>query len=138
MKNNGFTMIEVMVALAIVGISLGVFISILGNSLRIRWKLEDHARHLIAARVAADKMRLGLVDDLESSGTEDSENVEIVPIEVTVRSGESDSGSMYGGQSNVGQLIFDDEKTSNLINFYKVIVGGIELSTSLKGAKKEF
>lgn len=138
MKNNGFTMIEVMVALAIVGISLGVFISILGNSLRIRWKLEDHARDLIVARVAADKMRLGLVDDFESSGTEDSTNVEIVPIEVTVRSGESDSESMSGGQSNVGQLVFDDEKTSNLINFYKIIVGGIELSTSLKGAKKEF
>ena len=41
-NKTGFTILEVMVALAIVGISIGIFFSIIGNSSRLREKIDRH------------------------------------------------------------------------------------------------
>ncbi|MGR3218574.1 MAG: PulJ/GspJ family protein, partial [Candidatus Anammoxibacter sp.] len=76
-EKSGFTMIEVMVALAIVSISLGVFISILGNSMQMRWKMEDHAKNVVTARVIAEKFSLGLLEDDLEGETEDGISWEI-------------------------------------------------------------
>ncbi|MGR3317094.1 MAG: PulJ/GspJ family protein [Candidatus Anammoxibacter sp.] len=127
-KKSGFTMIEVMVALAIVSISLGVFISILGNSMKMRWKLEDHARNVVTARVTAEKFSLGLLEDDMEGETEDGTHWEIIPIEIKGRREADDEGN--------GMLFGHEDGSIKKIDFYNVVVGGVEVCSSIKGTKK--
>lgn len=61
--NNGFTILEVMVALAIIGISIGIFFSLIGNSSRLREKIDRHAELLLLARTKTEAALLGILKD---------------------------------------------------------------------------
>ncbi|MGR3178415.1 MAG: PulJ/GspJ family protein [Candidatus Anammoxibacter sp.] len=133
-KNRGFTMIEVMVALAIVSISLGVFISILGNSMQMRWKMEDHAKNVVTARVTAEKFSLGLLEDDLEGETEDGISWEIIPIEIKGRRVDED-GILFEDDDD-GIVFGHDDDSIKKIDFYNVIVGGVEVCSSVKGTKR--
>lgn len=60
---NGFTILEVMVALAIVGISVGIFFSVIGNSSRLREKIDRHSELLLLARTKTEEALLGILKD---------------------------------------------------------------------------
>ena len=58
---TGFTILEVMVALAIIGISIGIFFGMIGNSARLREKIDVHARSLLLARCKMEEALLGIL-----------------------------------------------------------------------------
>ncbi|HHT9112829.1 MAG TPA: type IV pilus modification PilV family protein [Candidatus Wunengus sp. YC65] len=58
---NGFTILEVMVAMAIVGISIGIFFGLIGNSSRLRGKIDDHTKLLLLARTKTEEAFLGIL-----------------------------------------------------------------------------
>ncbi|MDO8142126.1 MAG: type II secretion system protein, partial [Candidatus Brocadiales bacterium] len=60
-NNNGFTILEVMVALAIVGISVGIFFGLIGNSSRLRGKMDEHSKLLLLARTKTEEAFLGIL-----------------------------------------------------------------------------
>ncbi|MBF8278248.1 MAG: hypothetical protein HW390_3321 [Candidatus Brocadiaceae bacterium] len=59
---KGFTILEVMVALVIMGISIGVFFSLIGNSARLRGKINEHSKLLFLAGTKAEEAFLGLLE----------------------------------------------------------------------------
>ena len=59
---EGFTILEVMVALVIMGISIGVFFSLIGNSARLRGKINEHSKVLFLAGTKAEEAFLGLLE----------------------------------------------------------------------------
>lgn len=67
---NGFTILEVMVALAIVGISIGIFFSIIGNSSRLREKIDRHTELLLLARTKTEEALLGILGEKKIKGNE--------------------------------------------------------------------
>lgn len=60
-RQAGFTILEVMVALAIIGISIGIFFGMIGNSARLREKIDVHARSLLLARCKTEEALLGIL-----------------------------------------------------------------------------
>lgn len=58
---TGFTILEVMVALAIVGISIGIFFGLIGNSSRLRGKIDEHTKLLLLARTKTEEAFLGVL-----------------------------------------------------------------------------
>lgn len=140
-KRDGFTMIEVMVALVVVGVSLGVFISILGNSSRMRWRLEDHASSLVAARVAAERFGLGLADGAMDGETDMGIRWEAVPVKLLPR---RRKGSEYGDDDGdyAERFIFnreaedDGSSVARKMDFYNIVVGGIAVSSANKNDGK--
>ncbi len=60
-RQSGFTILEVMVALAIIGISIGIFFGMIGNSARLREKIDVHARSLLLARCKTEEALLGIL-----------------------------------------------------------------------------
>ena len=58
---NGFTILEVMVALAIVGISIGIFFGLIGNSSKLRGKIDDHNKLVLLARTKTEEAFLGIL-----------------------------------------------------------------------------
>lgn len=58
---NGFTILEVMVALAIVGISIGIFFGLIGNSSKLRGKIDDHTKLVLLARTKTEEAFLGIL-----------------------------------------------------------------------------
>jgi prepilin-type N-terminal cleavage/methylation domain-containing protein len=60
-NENGFTILEVMVALAIVGISIGIFFGLIGSSSKLRGKIDEHAKLLLLARTKTEEAFLGIL-----------------------------------------------------------------------------
>src|SRR3990170_3493161 len=58
---TGFTILEVMVALAIVGISIGIFFGLIGNSSKLRGKIDDHTKLVLFARTKTEEAFLGIL-----------------------------------------------------------------------------
>lgn len=58
---NGFTLLEVMVALAIIGISIGIFFGLVGNSSRLREKIDVHTKSLFLAQTKTEEAFLGIL-----------------------------------------------------------------------------
>ncbi len=69
-NSTGFTILEVIVALVIVGISMTMFVRLLGNSSMLRGKLNDYDERLDVAIYKTEQMFLGL---LESDFTQDAD-----------------------------------------------------------------
>ncbi len=61
-KSGGFTILEVIVALVIVGVSITMFIGLLGHSAKIRSKVNDYDERLNIAITKAEHGFLGLVE----------------------------------------------------------------------------
>ena len=61
-KNRGFTILEVIVALVIVGVSITMFIGLLGHSAKLRSKVNDYDERLNIAITKAEHGFLGLVE----------------------------------------------------------------------------
>ena len=60
--NRGFTIIEVIVALVIVGVSITMFVRLLGSSAMLRGKLNEYDARLEVAVAKAELSFLGLVE----------------------------------------------------------------------------
>ena len=58
---TGFTILEVMVALAIVGISIGIFFGLIGNSSKLRGKIDEHTKIVLLARTKTEEAFLGIL-----------------------------------------------------------------------------
>ncbi len=63
-NDSGFTILEVIVALVIVGISITVFVRILGNSSMLRVKVNDYDERLDIAVLKTEQTFLGVIKDL--------------------------------------------------------------------------
>jgi prepilin-type N-terminal cleavage/methylation domain-containing protein len=61
-NNRGFTIIEVIVALIIVGISITMFVRLLGNSAMLRGKINDYDERMEIAVEKAEQSFLGLME----------------------------------------------------------------------------
>ena len=61
-NNRGFTIIEVIVALVIVGVTITMFVRLLGNSAMLRGKINDYDERLEVAVVKAEQSFLGLIE----------------------------------------------------------------------------
>ena len=97
---HGFTILEVMVALVIMGISIGVFFSLIGNSARLRGKINEHAKLLFLAGAKSEEAFLGLFEkDFTGSGgkrTAAGRTKEGVPWKVCeVKSPEPEKGKVF-------------------------------------------
>jgi len=69
-NNCGFTIIEVIVALVIVGVSITMFVRLLGNSAMLRGKINDYNERLEIAVTKAEESFLGLIDGSLDVGNE--------------------------------------------------------------------
>ncbi len=65
-ENSGFTILEVIVALVIVGVSVTMFISLLGHSSKLRSKVNDYDKRLNVAITMVEHGFLGLVEGTET------------------------------------------------------------------------
>ncbi|MBT6228577.1 MAG: prepilin-type N-terminal cleavage/methylation domain-containing protein [Candidatus Scalindua sp.] len=61
-NNRGFTIIEVIVALVIVGVSITMFVRLLGNSAMLRGKINNYDERLEVAVTKAEQSFLGLIE----------------------------------------------------------------------------
>ena len=61
-NNRGFTIIEVIVALVIVGVSMTMFVRLLGSSAMLRGKINAYDERLEIAVVKAEQSFLGLME----------------------------------------------------------------------------
>ncbi len=60
-NNRGFTIIEVIVALVIVGISVSIFVRLLGSSAMLRGKMNNYDERLEIAVTKTEQSFLGLI-----------------------------------------------------------------------------
>ncbi len=67
-KDRGFTIIEVIIALVIVGTSMTMFIRLLGNSSMLRAKVNDYDERLDISILKAEQTFLGLLDGSFTQG----------------------------------------------------------------------
>ncbi len=60
-NNRGFTIIEVIVALVIVGVSITIFVRLLGNSAMLRGKMNNYDERMEIAVTKTEQSFLGLI-----------------------------------------------------------------------------
>jgi prepilin-type N-terminal cleavage/methylation domain len=61
-NNCGFTIIEVIVALVIVGVTITMFVRLLGNSAMLRGKINNYDERLEIAVTKSEQSFLGLIE----------------------------------------------------------------------------
>ncbi len=62
-NDSGFTILEVIVALVIVGVSVTTFVRLLGNSSMLRAKVNDYDERLDVAILKAEQTFLGVIEN---------------------------------------------------------------------------
>ena len=62
-NDNGFTILEVIVALIIVGVSITTFVRLLGNSSMLRVKVNDYDERLDVAILKTEQAFLSVIKD---------------------------------------------------------------------------
>ncbi len=65
-NDSGFTILEIIVALVIVGISITVFVRLLGNSSMLRAKVNDYDERLDVAILKTEQTFLGVIEDFSA------------------------------------------------------------------------
>ncbi len=129
----GFTVLEVMVALAIVGISIGIFFSLIGNSSRLRDKIDRHTRLLFLARNKAEESFLGILGKkyvkLDEKKTFEGTTIDGIQWKVT----ETDTYKETKKKIDTTSLDLDEENTIELppkgTTLLSTQVEGISLET---------
>ncbi len=129
---EGFTILEVMVALAIVGISIGIFFGLIGNSSRLRDKIDRHTEQLLIARSKTEEAFLGILGKkyvkLEGKKTFEGTTKDGVPWKVT----ETNKYKEARKKINISSLDADEKrielppKGTTVLN---VLVEGIDIET---------
>lgn len=114
----GFTLLEVIVALAIVGISLGVYMSLIGTSFKLKGKVDDHARKVLVAIQKAEEAHLGLLGDNYASGGDKR-----------VWEGVTEDGIEWKVVESDKKDLDEKNKPVEGIIFYDVVAGGINISS---------
>ncbi|HHT9125594.1 MAG TPA: prepilin-type N-terminal cleavage/methylation domain-containing protein [Candidatus Brocadiia bacterium] len=114
----GFTLLEVIVALAIVGISLGVYMSLIGTSFRLKGKVDDHTKKVLFAIQKAEEAHLGLLGDKYASG--DNKRV---------WEGVTEDGVVWKVLESDGRDLAEKNKPVDGITFYDVVAGGMNISS---------
>lgn len=115
-NNCGFTIIEVIVALVIVGVSITMFVRLLGNSAMLRGKINDYDERLEIAVTKAEQSFLGLIE----AGFDLDNNKNIVRGKIEGR----DINWRLEDESVDGFSGYDRD-----VYFYKVSVEGVEISS---------
>ncbi len=115
-SNKGFTILEVIIALAIVAISLTAFIKLLGNSTMLRTKVNEYDDRYDVAITKAEQAFLGLLDSNND------------------QSGDKKKWQGTTADSGINWIIEkgkddDSEENNEDIYFYTVFVDGIEVSS---------
>ena len=67
-NDGGFTILEVIVALVIVGVSVTTFVRLLGNSSMLRVKVNDYDERLDVAILKSEQAFLGVIEDFPAKG----------------------------------------------------------------------
>ncbi len=67
-NDSGFTILEVIVALVIVGVSVTTFVRLLGNSSMLRAKVNDYDERLDVAILKTEQTFLGVIEDFPAKG----------------------------------------------------------------------
>ena len=115
-NNRGFTIIEVIVALVIVGVSITIFVRLLGSSAMLRGKINDYDERLEIAVVKSEESFLGLLE----SGFDLDNDKNII------------QGKIQGGDIN---WRIEDESIDGFsgykkdVYFYTVSVEGVDISS---------
>ena len=65
-NDSGFTILEVIVALVIVGVSITAFVRLLGNSSMLRAKVNDYDERLDVAILKTEQTFLGVIEDFSA------------------------------------------------------------------------
>lgn len=120
-SRGGFTLLEMLVALAILGFSLCLLLDFIANSLRLAGKAELASRKLLLAQSKADEALLGLLED--TSTTKGKERVwqGLVARDIAWKVKEYE----FSGDKTDAR-----ESTSPPTLFYDVSVGGLEVSSA--------
>jgi prepilin-type N-terminal cleavage/methylation domain-containing protein len=117
-NDSGFTILEVIVALVIVGISVTTFVRLLGNSSMLRAKVNDYDERLDVAILKTEQTFLGVIEGFSAQGS--GKNVlsgKIADRDINWRieiEGENDDSSNARGRD---------------VRFYTVSVDGIDISS---------
>ncbi len=115
-NNRGFTIIEVIIALVIVGVSVTIFIRLLGSSAMLRGKVNNYDERVEIAVTKAEQSFLGLI----KTGFDLDNNKNIV------------RGKIEGRDIN---WRLEDEKVDGFssfdkdVYFYSVSVDGVDFSS---------
>ncbi len=115
-NNRGFTIIEVIIALVIVGVSVTIFIRLLGSSAMLRGKVNNYDKRVEIAVTKAEQSFLGLI----KTGFDLDNNKSIV------------RGKIEGRDIN---WRIEDEKVDGFssfdrdVYFYSVSVDGVDFSS---------
>ena len=117
-SEKGFTLLEVIVALAIVGISLGVYMSLIGTSFRLQRKVDDHAKRVLVAIRKAEEAHLGLLGNNYTS--RDNQRI---------WKGTSKDGIVWKVIESDKRDVKEKNKPVKGIVFYDVVAGGVNISS---------
>ncbi len=115
-NNRGFTIIEVIIALVIVGVSVTIFIRLLGSSAMLRGKVNNYDERVEIAVTKAEQSFLGLI----KTGFDLDNNKNLV------------RGKIEGKDIN---WRIEDEKVDGFssfdrdVYFYSVSVDGVDFSS---------
>ncbi len=115
-NNRGFTIIEVIVALVIVGVSITMFVRLLGNSAMLRGKINDYDERMEIAVEKAEQSFLGLIEagfDLDNDKNIIQGKIEGRDISWRLEVESIDGFSGYARD----------------VYFYTVSVGGVDISS---------
>lgn len=115
-SDRGFTILEVIIALAIVAISLTAFIKLLGNSTMLRTKVNDYDDRYDVAIIKTEQAFLGLLD-LNNDQGDDKKKWQGTT---------ADSGINWIIEKGKDD---DSEENNENVYFYTVFVDGIEVSS---------
>ncbi|MFQ5713418.1 MAG: type II secretion system protein [Candidatus Scalinduaceae bacterium] len=115
-NNRGFTILEVIISLVIVGISITMFVKLLGNSSMLRVKVNDYDDRLDTVISKVEQKFLGLLDN--NSTQEDNERV--------LMGKTSDKGINWRIEEEKDDSFSKHDK---VVYIYTVSVEGIDISS---------
>ncbi len=115
-SDSGFTILEVIVALVIVGISVTAFVRLLGNSSMLRAKVNDYDERLDVAILKTEQTFLGVLEGFSALGS--GNNV------LSGKIADRDINWRIEGENDDSSNAHERD-----VRFYTVSVDGIDISS---------